>query len=823
MSEEEKPTAVEQEPCYRDAGVDGPALSSHQGQSPDSFAQAAQEDASARFGRDGTNQRLADDTAHGQNPGTSCHHVSGHTDHASHGHTCHAHAHHGHGSGAGVSPDDPNAIYTCPMHPEVQQKGPGSCPICGMALEPLAPSLEQSRLSQDAEYLMMRRRLVVSAILSLPLLALAMGPLIGLRVGEWLGWRGGFQHLVELALATPVVAWGAWPFFVRAVQSLRGWNLNMFTLVGLGIAVAYVYSLIATLWPEIFPAAFREPDGSVPVYFEAAAVITTLVLLGQVLELRARHETSGAIRALLSLAPPQAVRILEDGTQEVIPLAEVHAGDRLRVRPGEKVPVDGVVLEGAGVIDESMITGEPIPVEKTVGDPVTGGTVLVSGSLIMTAVKVGDETMLAQIVRLVAEAQRSRAPIQALADKVAGVFVPVVIFVSLVTFAAWGLWGPPPQLAHALVNAVAVLIIACPCALGLATPMSIMVATGMGARHGVLIRNARAIERMEKITAVVIDKTGTITEGRPSLVAVVPIDEQKDEKRNEEEVLRLVAGLAQASAHPLSMAIAAAARDRGLAVAEPESFESVTGAGLKGIVEGHRVVVGKAPFIKAQTGKRLNDTDLEQARAWSARGATVVHVAIDGSWCAFFAIEDPLRPTSREAVAALHRAGILVVMASGDQEATARAVASQVGIDRVHAGVTPEDKARIVAELQAEGHRVAMAGDGVNDAPALAAADVGIAMGSGTDIAIESADITLLASDLIGVVRAHRLSRATMRNIRQNLFFAFAYNALGVPIAAGVLYPWTGLLLNPMIAAAAMSFSSVSVVSNALRLNRVKL
>ncbi len=748
-----------------------------------------------------------------------------HCHHHGHGHHHHDHHHHGHHHGGATSvPADPDALYTCPMHPEIQQKGPGNCPICGMALEPMAPSLDQGELAEDAEYRMMWQRFVVGTILSVPLLVIAMGPYVGLPVGEWLGWSGGFQHLVELALATPVVLWGAWPFFVRAIQSVRGWNLNMFTLIGLGVAVAYAYSLVATLWPGIFPAAFREADGSVPVYFEAAAVITTLVLLGQVLELRARHETSGAIRALLSLAPPDAIRITETGEEETVPLAEVRAGDRLRVRPGEKVPVDGTVLEGSGVIDESMITGEPIPVEKTAGDPVTGGTVLVSGSLIMKAEKVGDETMLAQIVRLVAEAQRSRAPIQALADKVAGVFVPIVILVSVLTFVAWGLWGPPPQLAHALVNAVAVLIIACPCALGLATPMSIMVATGKGAQHGVLIRNARAIERMEKVTAVVVDKTGTITEGRPGLVAVAPLGGSADDDAwDENEVLRLVASLERASAHPLSVAVVAAARDRRLALAEPEGFESLTGAGLRGVVEGHRVVVGKASLIEAETGTRLEREATERVHEWSAKGATVVHVAIDGRPVAFLAIEDPLRPTSREAVAALHRAGILVVMASGDQETTARAVAERVGIDRVHAGVTPEDKARIVAELQAEGHHVAMAGDGVNDAPALAAADVGIAMGSGTDIAIESADITLLASDLVGVVRAHRLSRATMRNIRQNLFFAFAYNALGVPVAAGVLYPWTGLLLNPIIAAAAMSFSSVSVVSNALRLNRVRL
>ncbi len=738
-----------------------------------------------------------------------------------HGHHHHHHHHHHHGAHRDASAGDPKAIYTCPMHPEVRQQGPGNCPICGMALEPLAPSLDTGALAEDAEYRMMWRRFVAGTVLSLPLLALAMGPYVGLPVAAWLGWSGRLQHLVELLLATPVVLWGAWPFFVRAVQSLKGFNLNMFTLIGLGVAVAYVYSLFATLWPELFPPAFREADGSVPVYFEAAAVITTLVLLGQVLELRARHRTSGAIRALLSLAPPEAVRITDGGDDEVVPLADVRVGDRLRVREGEKVPVDGRVEQGRGVIDESMVTGEPIPVEKGPGDPVTGATVLIAGSLVIRAERVGTDTVLARIVRMVAEAQRSRAPIQALADKVAGIFVPAVVAASILTFVIWGLWGPDPRLAHALVNAVAVLIIACPCALGLATPMSIMVATGKGAQHGVLIRNARAIERLEKITAVVVDKTGTITEGRPRLAAAGLFP---DAAVAEDALLRLVAGIERASAHPLSAAIVTAARERGLSPAEPEEVESVTGAGLKGRVEGHRLVIGKAAFVAAETGREIGGlADLPELRAQLQAGATVVYVGLDDRPAAWLAIADPIRPTSRAAVAALQRLGITVIMASGDQEETARAVAAQVGITHVHAGVAPEDKARIVQELHARGHRVAMAGDGINDAPALAAADVGIAMGSGTDVAIESADVTLLANDLLGVWRAVRLARATMRNIRQNLFFAFAYNALGVPIAAGVLYPWTGLLLNPMIAAAAMSFSSVSVVSNALRLNRVRL
>ncbi len=708
------------------------------------------------------------------------------------------------------------------MHPEVRQKGPGACPICGMALEPLAPSLAEADLAEDAEYRMMWRRFVVSAVLSVPLLLIAMGPWVGLPVAAWLGLDGRAQHLLELLLASPVVLWGAWPFFVRAVKSLKGLNLNMFTLIGLGVAVAWTYSLVAALWPEIFPPAFREADGSVPVYFEAAAVITTLVLLGQVLELRARHRTSGAIRALLSLTPPEAVRIRADGSDELVPVSDVRVGDRLRVREGEKIPVDGRIVQGTAVIDESMVTGEPIPAEKGPGDTVTGATVVVRGSIVIKAERVGTDTVLARIVQLVAEAQRSRAPIQALADRVAAVFVPAVVLVSIVTFIAWGLWGPDPRLAHALVNAVAVLIIACPCALGLATPMSIMVATGKGAQHGVLIRNARAIERLEKVTAVVVDKTGTITEGRPRLAA---IGLRSDAGLAEDELLRLVASLERASSHPLSLALVAAARERGLALAEPEEVENVTGAGIRGVVDGRRLAIGKPSFVAAETG-----ADGEELMAGSPAieeqrrsGATVVLVAVDGRPAAWLAITDPVRPTSRAAVAALKRLGIAVIMASGDQEPTARAVARQVGIERVFAGVSPEDKAGIVKELQQQGHRVAMAGDGINDAPALAAADVGIAMGSGTDVAIESADVTLLANDLTGVWRAVRLARATMRNIRQNLFFAFAYNALGVPLAAGVLYPWTGLLLNPMIAAAAMSFSSVSVVGNALRLNRLRL
>ncbi len=788
-------------------------------------------EASAVPGADAAGADRSDSCHHGSHGGgkggtdaPACHHAPSDHEHrpcgSHHGH----HAHHGHGGhgGGAAAPADPDAIHTCPMHPEVRQKGPGSCPICGMALEPLAPALVQADLKKDAEYRMMWRRFVVSAIFSVPLLLIAMGPYVGLPVAAWLGLGGRAQHLLELLLATPVVLWGAWPFFVRAVQSLKGFNLNMFTLIGLGVAVAYAYSLIAALWPDIFPPAFREADGSVPVYFEAAAVITTLVLLGQVLELRARHRTSGAIRALLALAPPEAVRIRADGSDEVVPVADVRVGDRLRVREGEKIPVDGRVEQGEAVVDESMVTGEPIPVEKGPGDAVTGATVVLRGSIVIKAERVGADTVLARIVQMVAEAQRSRAPIQALADRVAAVFVPAVVLVSIITFIAWGLWGPDPRLAHALVNAVAVLIIACPCALGLATPMSIVVATGKGAQHGVLIRNARAIERLEKVTAVVVDKTGTITEGRPRLAALGLLDEADV---GEDELLRLVASIERASSHPLSLALVAAARERGLALAEPEEVENVTGAGIRGVVDGRRLAIGKPAFIVQLTGADLDTlmrglTELKDQRE---AGATTVLVALDGRPAAWLAIADPIRPTSATAVAALGELGITVVMASGDQEETARAVARQVGIERVFAGASPEDKARIVQDLRQQGHRVAMAGDGINDAPALAAADVGIAMGSGTDVAIESADVTLLANDLIGVWRAVRLARATMRNIRQNLFFAFAYNALGVPIAAGVLYPWTGLLLNPMIAAAAMSFSSVSVVSNALRLNRVRL
>ncbi|RMF75690.1 MAG: heavy metal translocating P-type ATPase, partial [Alphaproteobacteria bacterium] len=583
------------------------------------------------------------------------------------------------------------------MHPEVRQKGPGSCPICGMALEPLAPALVQADLKKDAEYRMMWRRFVVSAIFSVPLLLIAMGPYMGLPVAAWLGLGGRAQHLLELLLATPVVLWGAWPFFVRAVQSLKGFNLNMFTLIGLGVAVAYAYSLIAALWPDIFPPAFREADGSVPVYFEAAAVITTLVLLGQVLELRARHRTSGAIRALLALAPPEAVRIRADGSDEVVPVADVRVGDRLRVREGEKIPVDGRVEQGEAVVDESMVTGEPIPAEKGPGDAVTGATVVLRGSIVIKAERVGTDTVLARIVQMVAEAQRSRAPIQALADRVAAVFVPAVVLVSIITFIAWGLWGPDPRLAHALVNAVAVLIIACPCALGLATPMSIMVATGKGAQHGVLIRNARAIERLEKVTAVVVDKTGTITEGRPRLAALGLLDEADV---GEDELLRLVASIERASSHPLSLALVAAARERGLALAEPEEVENVTGAGIRGVVDGRRLAIGKPSFVAAETG-----ADSEELMAGSPgieeqrrSGATVVLVAVDGRPAAWLAIADPIRPTSRAAVAALKRLGIAVIMASGDQEPTARAVARQVGIERVFAGVSPEDKAGIVKE-----------------------------------------------------------------------------------------------------------------------------
>ncbi|PEQ13612.1 copper-translocating P-type ATPase [Novosphingobium sp. PC22D] len=708
-------------------------------------------------------------------------------------------------------PVAPGAIYTCPMHPEVRQQGPGTCPICGMALEPEQVSLDDG---PDPELIDMRRRFVVSAVFTVPLFLFAMGemlpgnPLASIVPPEWAQW-------LQMALATPVVFWGAAPFFVRAVASVRTRNPNMFTLIGLGVAIAYGFSFVATLAPGLFPPAFRDHTGRVGVYFEAAAVITTLVLLGQVLELKARGQTSGALRALLELAPPAAIRIGADGDQE-IPLEDVHPGDRLRVRPGAKVPVDGTVESGSSHVDESMVTGEPMPVAKAAGERLTGGTVNGNGSLVMVAERVGRDTLLSRIVQMVASAQRSRAPIQNLADRVAAWFVPAVIASALAAFVAWAIWGPPPALTYALVNAIAVLIIACPCALGLATPMSIMVGTGKGARNGILIRDAEALQALETIDTVVVDKTGTLTEGKPRLVAVDTSDGFA-----EDDLLALAAAIELGSEHPLATAIVAGARDRGITVAEAEQFEAVTGQGARGDVGGRKVAIGNARLMQ---GLGIADESAEQqAQAGRAKGRTVMFVAVDGRLAGLLSVADPIKQSSAEAVKRLHGQGVRVVMLTGDAATTAQAVAGELGIDEVHAEVSPEDKHRIVGQLKDAGRKVAMAGDGINDAPALAAADVGIAMGTGTDVAMESAGVTLVSGDLLGLAKARRLSHLTMRNIRQNLLFAFGYNTVGVPVAAGVLYPFFGLLLSPMIAAAAMSLSSVSVIANALRLRRAEL
>jgi Cu+-exporting ATPase len=701
------------------------------------------------------------------------------------------------------------AEYTCPMHPQVVQRGPGACPICGMALEPrLATGEENPELES------MTRRLWVSGALTLPLLAFMaadMVPSLRHRVPA-----GGLRSLVELALATPVVLWGGWPFFERGARSVRDRHLNMFTLIALGTGTAYAYSLAAALAPGLFPDAFRGHGGGIALYFEPAAVIVTLVLLGQVLELRARAQTGSAIRALLDLTPPTA-HLVRDGGDEDAPLERVRPGDRLRVRPGEKVPVDGIVAEGRSAVDESMITGEPIPVEKEPGARVTGGTLNGPGSFVMTAERVGSDTLLARIVRLVGEAQRSRAPIQRLADTVSAWFVPAVIVVALATFAVWAVAGPEPRLAHALVNAVAVLIIACPCALGLATPMSVMVATGRGAQAGVLVRKAEALEAMEKVDLLVLDKTGTLTEGRPQVVRV-----EAAADLSEDDVLRLAASLEQASEHPLALAIVASARARGLVLTEPSEFRARVGSGAVGVVEDRAVAVG-SPALLQEVGVPATTVLAARGSALRDRGQTVVLVGIDGRAAGLVGIADPIKPSAREAVATLHADGVKVMMATGDNTVTGRAVAREVGIDEVVAEVLPEQKVAVIAKEQARGCRVAMAGDGINDAPALARADVGIAMGTGTDVAMESADVTLVKGDLRGIVRARRLSRGAMRNIRQNLFFAFVYNALGVPLAAGLLYPFWGILLSPMIASAAMTFSSVSVIANALRLRRLPL
>ncbi|MGE8319291.1 MAG: copper-transporting P-type ATPase [Comamonas sp.] len=731
--------------------------------------------------------------------------------HHQHDHAAHSHGHqHHHAAAAPVPAGAKDVEYTCPMHPEVRQMGPGTCPLCGMALEPV---LATTDAGDSAELRDMTRRFWIGLALALPVFVLEMG-----------GHLFGLTHLlapqasnwVQLALATPVVLWAGWPFFVRGWQSVLNRSLNMFSLIVLGTGAAWVYSIVATLAPQRFPASFRVADGAVPVYFEAAAVITVLVLLGQVLELRAREKTSGAIRALLDLAPKTAVRVKDDGSDETVPLDSVLPGEKLRVRPGEKVPVDGELLEGKGTVDESMVTGEPMPVAKAPGAKLTAGTMNQTGGFVMRADKVGADTLLSQIVHMVASAQRSRAPIQRMADQVAGWFVPLVIAVAALTFGAWLLWGPSPAFSHALIAAVAVLIIACPCALGLATPMSIMVGVGRGAQHGVLIRDAEALERLEKVDTLVVDKTGTLTEGRPRVTTVQPVLGVEAD-----ELLRLLASVERASEHPLATAIVAEAQLRQLALSPVDDFDSPVGKGVVGVVDGARILCGSARFLAEQ------GVDVAMLRGAaervSAQGATVIFVAIAGRPAGFVGIADPVKASTPAALAALRRENIRVVMLTGDGRLTAEAVGRELGIGDVVAEVLPQDKAAVVQRLQAEGRVVAMAGDGVNDAPALAAADVGIAMGTGTDVAMESAGVTLLHGDLTGIAKARRLSQATMRNIRLNLWFAFGYNALGVPVAAGLLYPFFGILLSPVVAAAAMALSSVSVIANALRLRMSRI
>jgi Cu+-exporting ATPase len=729
----------------------------------------------------------------------------------------HHHHHHGHDAQAALAAersattDQPEGvIYTCPMHPQVRQIGPGNCPICGMALEPEVITAETG---PSPELLDMRRRFWIGLVLTVPVLALEMGGHLT-NLHMWLGPQT--SNWLQLVFATPVVLWAGAPFFERAWRSIVTRHLNMFTLIAMGTGVAWVYSVVATVAPGLFPVTFRSADGAVAVYFEAAAVITVLVLLGQVLELRAREQTGGAIRALLDLAPKGARRIRDDGTDEDIALEAVAVGDRLRVRPGEKVPVDGALVEGRSSVDESMITGESMPVTKEVGAKLIGGTMNKTGGFVMEASKVGRDTMLSRIVRMVAEAQRSRAPIQRLADEVSGWFVPAVIAIAIIAFAVWTWMGPEPRFTHGLVAAVAVLIIACPCALGLATPMSIMVGVGRGARLGVLIKNAEALERFEKVDTLVVDKTGTLTEGKPKVTSITTL-----EGLSEDELLRLAATLERASEHPLAAAIVDAAIERGLALGKAEDFDSPVGKGVTGSVEGRKLIIGSHRIM----GESKIDVSAlaKEAEALRGEGATVIFVAIDGRVAGLFAISDPIKSTTPAAVQALLKERVRVVMLTGDNKTTATAVARKLGITEVEAEVLPEHKSEIVARLRKEGRIVAMAGDGVNDAPALAAADVGIAMGTGTDVAIESAGVTLLKGDLQGIVRARQLSHATMKNIRQNLFFAFIYNAAGVPIAAGVLYPAFGLLLSPIIAAAAMALSSVSVIGNALRLRGVRI
>jgi Cu+-exporting ATPase len=701
--------------------------------------------------------------------------------------------------------------YTCPMHPEIIQDEPGACPKCGMALEAITSVTEES----NEELIDMTRRFWVSTLLAIPVFILAMiADLFPALLPDSLSIKS--VQWIEFVLATPVVLWGGWPFFVRGWRSVVTWNLNMFTLIALGVSVAWIYSVVALVAPGLFPPNMQHDGGAVSVYFEAAAVITALVLLGQVMELRARSNTNSAIRALLDLSPNTARLVKADGNEEDTPLEQVQIGDILRIRPGEKIPVDGSVIDGESNIDESMITGEPIPVAKLSGDTLIGATINGTGSLLMKAEKVGADTLLAQIVRMVSEAQRSRAPIQKLADTVSGYFVPAVVGVAIIAFIAWNIWGPEPRLAHAVVNAVAVLIIACPCALGLATPMSIMVGTGKGASAGVLIKNAEALEILEKVDTIVVDKTGTLTEGKPKLTGVTVA-----EGYEEAEVLRLAATLERASEHPLAEAIVNGALDKGLELSDTSDFASVTGQGVTGTVESHNVALGNLKLLQALS---IDEHDLpEKAEALRVQGQTVMFIAIDGKAAGLISVADPIKASTPDAIKALHDEGVKVIMLTGDSLTTAQAVASQLGIDGIEADVMPDQKAAAVKQLQDQGYIVAMAGDGINDAPALAQSHVGIAMGTGTDVAMESAGVTLVKGDLNGIVRARRLSRAVMKNIRQNLFFAFVYNAMGVPIAAGLLYPFFDLLLSPMIAAAAMSFSSVSVISNALRLRNVEI
>jgi len=739
------------------------------------------------------------------------HRHPGAADHSGHAH--HDHSHHGHAPATAKAPsegDQSQVEYTCPMHPQVRQMGPGNCPICGMALEPVLATAEQG---ESPELRDMTRRFWIGLALTLPVFALEMGGhlfnihhLIAQQTSNW----------VQLLLGTPVVLWAGWPFFVRAVASVKNRSLNMFSLIALGTGAAWLYSIVGTVAPQLFPANLRLEGGAVAIYFEAAAVITVLVLLGQVLELRAREKTSGAIKALLGLAPKTAVKVDAQGNDETVQVDAIQVGDLLRVRPGEKVPVDGELTKGKGNVDESMVTGEPIPVAKAVGSKVTAGTLNQTGGFVMRAEKVGADTLLSQIVHMVAAAQRSRAPIQRMADQVAGWFVPVVILVAALTFAAWLVWGPTPAFSYALVTAVAVLIIACPCALGLATPMSIMVGVGKGAQHGVLIRDAEALEKMEKVDTLVVDKTGTLTEGRPKVVHIEPAS-----GFSADDALQKLASVERASEHPLAMAIVMDAQERKLTLSPVTDFDSPVGKGVVGTVDGLAIVSGSAKFLAEHA---IDTSALEKnADEQRQKAATVIFVGVDGKLAGFVAIADPIKATTPQALQALKAAGVRVVMLTGDGKTTAEAVGRQLGIDDVVADVLPEDKAAVVKRLQSEGRVVAMAGDGVNDAPALAQATVGVAMGTGTDVAMESAGITLLKGDLMGIVRARTLSHATMRNIRQNLFLSFAYNVAGIPLAAGVLYPLFGLLLSPVVAAAAMALSSVSVIGNALRLRATKV